>query len=55
VVDWDPSKMEAIVAGMGAVVEQPGIDPVKPATLVGVTALFGPDYLVEIDAMAVLA
>lgn len=54
VVDWEPSKMEALFAGIGAAAEKLGIDPVKPATLIGVTALFEPDYLIEIEATAVL-
>lgn len=55
VVDWEPSKMEAIGAGIGAAAARLGISPLKPVTLVGVAALFEPDFLVEIDAIAVLA
>ena len=55
VVDWEPSKLEAIGAGIGAAAERLGVNPIKPATLIGVAALFEPDYLVEIDATAVLA
>ncbi len=55
VVDWEPSKMEALSAGIGAAAEKLGVDPVKPATLIGVAALFEPDYLIEIEATAVLA
>ena len=55
VVDWEASKMEALFAGIGAAAEKLSIDPVKPATLVGVAALFEPDYLIEIEATAVLA
>jgi enamine deaminase RidA (YjgF/YER057c/UK114 family) len=54
VVGWEPSKMEALAIGMGAVVETLGINPLKPVTLIGVAALFHPDYLIEIDATAVL-
>ncbi len=55
VVDWEPSKMEGLVAGIGAAAEQLGVDPIKPATLIGVAALFEADYLIEIEATAVLA
>lgn len=55
VVDWEPSKMEAIGAGLGAAAAKLGVNPVKPATLIGVTALFEPGLLVEIDATAVLS
>ncbi len=54
VVDWDPSKMEALIAGIGAAAEKLGANPIKPATLIGVAALFEPDYLIEIEATAVL-
>ncbi len=55
VVDWEPSKMEAIGAGAAAAAGKLGVNPVKPATLIGVSALFEPAYLIEIDATAVLA
>lgn len=55
VVDWEPSKMEPLVAGIGAAAQKLGVNPVKPATLVGVAALFEADYLIEIEATAVLA
>lgn len=55
VVDWEPSKMEAIGAGIGAAAEKLGVNPIKPATLIGVAALFEAEYLIEIDATAVLA
>ena len=55
VVDWEPSKLEAIGAGSGAAAGKLGAAPAKPSTLIGVAALFSPDYLIEIDATAVLA
>ena len=55
VVDWEPSKIEAIGAGAGAAMEQLGTSPGKPTTLIGVATLFDPDHLIEIDATAVLA
>jgi len=54
IVDWEPSKMEAFMAGAGAAAQALGINPVKPVTLIGVAALADPDYLIEIDATAVL-
>ena len=55
VVDWEPSKLEAIGAGSAAVAGKLGAAPAKPSTLIGVATLFSPDYLIEIDATAVLA
>jgi enamine deaminase RidA (YjgF/YER057c/UK114 family) len=55
VVDWTPDKIDAINAGAGRAAERLGINPIRPATLVGVPALAEPDLLVEIDAVAVLA
>ena len=54
VVDWDQSKLEQLLAGVGAAAARLGIDPTRPATLVGVTSLFRPEHLIEIDATAVL-
>jgi enamine deaminase RidA (YjgF/YER057c/UK114 family) len=34
--------------------QEAGVDPVRPITLIGVTALGEPDLLVEIEAIAVL-
>jgi enamine deaminase RidA (YjgF/YER057c/UK114 family) len=55
VVGWEQSKLEAINAGAGAAAAKLGVVPLKPATLIGVGALFDPDHLIEIDATAVLA
>ena len=54
VVDWEPSKIEAITAGAGAAAAKLGVVPLKPVTLIGVAALFDPDHMIEIDATAVL-
>ena len=53
-VDWEPSKIEGIVAGSAAAAGKLGAGPLKPAMLIGVAAVFDPDYLIEIDATAVL-
>ena len=54
VVDWAPEKMAALGAGIGRAAAALGIDPLKAATLIGVSALAEPDLLIEIDAVAVL-
>ena len=50
IVDFDESKMAEFGAGMGPAVDA-GMTPTA-ATLVGVQALFRPDVLVEIEAIA---
>ena len=47
--------MEALIAGIGAAAETLGVNPIKPATLIGVASLVEADYLIEIEATAVLA
>jgi enamine deaminase RidA (YjgF/YER057c/UK114 family) len=54
VVGWTPDKMEALGQGIGRAVASLGVDPLKAATLIGVAALAEPDFLIEIDAIAVL-
>jgi len=54
VVDWTPDKMAALGEGVGRVAARLGIDPVRPITLIGVTALGEPDLLVEVEATAAL-
>jgi len=46
--------MAALGEGAGRAAARLGIDPVRPITLLGVTALAEPDLLVEIEAVAVL-
>ena len=53
-VDWSEEKMAALGAGVARAAAQLGVDPVKPVTLIPVTALGEPDLLVEVDATAVL-
>ena len=50
IVDYDETKMAAFGAGMGVAIDA-GMTPTA-ATLVGVQALFRPDVLVEIEAIA---
>ena len=53
VVDWDPSKMEALaIGGMAAQAKVPFPD--AALTLIGVQSLFSPEMLIEIEAVAVV-
>ncbi|QVQ50894.1 RidA family protein [Spiractinospora alimapuensis] len=54
VVDWDPEKMPLLGEGVTRAAERLGVDPTKPITLLGVSALGEPDLLVEVEATAVL-
>lgn len=54
VVDWSPEKLAGIGEGAGRAAARLGVSPVKPVTLLGVTALGEPDLLVEVEAIAVL-
>jgi enamine deaminase RidA (YjgF/YER057c/UK114 family) len=54
VVDWSADRMPDLVAGAMRAAERVGFDPVRPITLLGVTALGEPDLLVEVEAVAVL-
>ncbi len=54
VVDWTPDKLYALGEGVDRVAADLGVDPLKPTTLIGVTALSEPHLLVEVDAVAVL-
>ena len=55
VVDWTPEKMQPLIEGAMRAAARLGFDPRRPITLVGVAALDSPDYLVEVEAIAVLA
>jgi enamine deaminase RidA (YjgF/YER057c/UK114 family) len=54
VVDWSPDKMPLLGEGVARAAAKLGVDPVKPITLLGVTALGEPDLLVEVEATAVI-
>ena len=55
VTDWAPDKIEAFMAGVAAVAEELHLpQPLPPASLIGVSYLFEPDVLVEVEATAVL-
>lgn len=54
VVDWTPGKMPLLGEGVTRAAERLGVDPTKPITLLGVSALGEPDLLIEVEATAVL-
>jgi len=55
VTDWEPSKIDAFMAGVAQVADEIGLSlPMPPASLIGVDYLFEPDVLVEIEATAIL-
>jgi enamine deaminase RidA (YjgF/YER057c/UK114 family) len=54
VVDWSIDKMPLLADGRARAFEKLGLSPAAPGTLVGVTALFAPDLLVEVEAIAVI-
>jgi enamine deaminase RidA (YjgF/YER057c/UK114 family) len=54
VVDWSSEKMPLLGEGIARAAARLGVDPVKPITLLGITALAEPDLLVEVEATAVL-
>ena len=54
VVDLAPEKLDDFGAGVMRAAERLGIDPIKPITLLGVSALAEPDLMVEVEATAVL-
>ena len=53
-VDWSDAKLPALGEGVGRAAARLVVDPVKPITLIPVTALGEPDLLIEVDATAVL-
>ncbi|WP_169823874.1 RidA family protein, partial [Rhodococcus rhodochrous] len=55
VTDWHPGKIGQFTAGVQAVAQEIDLpDPMPPASLIGVAALYEPAVLVEIEATAVL-
>jgi enamine deaminase RidA (YjgF/YER057c/UK114 family) len=53
VVDWKPEMMPQLLAGIEQIAEELQVVP-APASLIGVTVLYEPGVLVEIEATAVL-
>ena len=54
-VDWSSSKMESLLSGAAKAGHDLGFDFRRPVTLVGVTGLANPDWLVEVEALAVVS
>lgn len=55
IVDWVPEKWTEVQAGIARAQEAEGLrSPAPPITLIGVQALFTPEFVVEIEATAVL-
>jgi enamine deaminase RidA (YjgF/YER057c/UK114 family) len=54
VVGWTPGMMRLLMDGVSRATGKLGVEPVPPATLIGVAALDIPEHLVEIEAVAVL-
>ena len=54
VVDYKPEKMREIGEGLRRAGLDLATDMLRPTTLVGVAALFEPDILIEVEAIAVL-
>jgi len=54
VVDWTPDKMEKLMTGALRAAERIGFDAKRAITLIGVAALASPDFLLEVEAVAVL-
>jgi enamine deaminase RidA (YjgF/YER057c/UK114 family) len=53
-VNWTPDKMSLLMEGISRAAAKLGFTPTPPATLLGISALFHPDYLVEVEATAVI-
>lgn len=54
VVDWTADKMPLLMEGISRAATKLGVDPVPPFTGLGISALAGPDLLVEVEAVAVI-
>ncbi|CQD02907.1 endoribonuclease L-PSP [Mycobacterium lentiflavum] len=54
VVDWTIDKMPLVQDGRARACAKLGVDTLAPGTLIGVAALFVPEHLVEVEAIAVL-
>ncbi len=55
VTDWTPEKMGDFMTGVEQVATEVGLpSPMPPASLIGVSVLFEPDVLVEVEATAIV-
>jgi enamine deaminase RidA (YjgF/YER057c/UK114 family) len=54
VTDWNMDKMKLVSEGRARACEKLGVTLQAPGTLIGVAALYAPDLLVEVEAIAVI-
>ncbi|MFD7074652.1 RidA family protein [Nocardioides sp. NPDC057577] len=55
IVDWVPEMWDEVLAGIARAQELEGLPaPTPPITIIGVQALFTPEFFVEIEATAIL-
>ncbi|MCY1144189.1 RidA family protein [Actinoplanes sp. Pm04-4] len=55
IVDWSVEMWDDVLTGIARVQQEEGLPkPAPPITIIGVQALFTPDFVVEIEATAVL-
>jgi enamine deaminase RidA (YjgF/YER057c/UK114 family) len=54
VTDWNMDKMKLVSEGRARACEKLGVTLQAPSTLIGVAALYAPDLLVEVEAIAVI-
>ncbi|TYP86588.1 RidA family protein [Blastococcus xanthinilyticus] len=54
VVDWSQDLLPAFIDGVGRASAKLGAGSAAPASMIGVSVLFDPDFLVEIEVTAVL-
>ena len=51
---WTLDKMPLFLEGVARAAAKLGVTPVPPGSMIGVSVLFDPDILVEVEATAVL-
>ena len=54
VPDWTMDKYPLLEEGIARAAKKLGVTPVPPASLIGISAGFTPDLMVEVEAMAVI-
>ncbi len=54
VTDWSMDKMKLVTEGRDRALAKLGVTLRAPGTLIGVAALYSPDLLVEVEAIAVI-
>jgi enamine deaminase RidA (YjgF/YER057c/UK114 family) len=54
VADWSMDKITLVGEGRARACAKLGVKPMAPGTLIGVAALYSPDLLVEVEAIAVI-